>query len=152
MAQGLRGPVPRDPDKIFAHKSIDRAAADALMANTNVDEVKELLGFLHALYQSLSQLHMNGIKPDITPVKFDLPPAPGGGKPVRSRVTCPTPPLSSISPADAVDRPCVTLPGPIRPSVSRSIRMRSRIEAEYPNSRRIRQREFSVFSSRGKCL
>jgi hypothetical protein len=24
---------------------------------------------------------MNGIKPDITPVKFDLPPAPGGGKP-----------------------------------------------------------------------
>jgi hypothetical protein len=67
--------------KIFAHKSIDRAAADALMANTNVDEVKELLGFLHALYQSLSQLHMNGIAPDITPVKFDLPPSPGAGKP-----------------------------------------------------------------------
>jgi HEPN superfamily AbiU2-like protein len=67
--------------KIFAHKSIDRTAADALMANTNVDEVKELLGFLHALHQSLYQLHMNGIKPDITPVKFDLPPAPGGGKP-----------------------------------------------------------------------
>jgi hypothetical protein len=67
--------------KIFAHKSIARAAADALMANTNVDEVRELLGFLHALYQSLSQLHMNGITPNITPVKFDLPPSPGGGKP-----------------------------------------------------------------------
>ncbi|MBR0946460.1 MULTISPECIES: hypothetical protein [Bradyrhizobium] len=67
--------------KIFAHKSIDRAAADALMANTNVREVTELLGFLHALHQSLSQLHMNGIKPDITPVRFNLTPTPGGGKP-----------------------------------------------------------------------
>jgi hypothetical protein len=66
--------------KIFAHKSIDRAAADTLMANTNVDEVRELFGFLHALYQSLSQLHINGITPNITPVKFDLPPSPGGGK------------------------------------------------------------------------
>jgi hypothetical protein len=67
--------------KIFAHKSIDRAGADALMAKTNVDEVKELLGFLHALYQSLSQLHLNGIAPGVTPVKFGLPPSPGGGKP-----------------------------------------------------------------------
>ncbi|VIO69480.1 hypothetical protein [Bradyrhizobium ivorense] len=50
------------------------------MANTNVDEVRELLGFLHALYQSLSQLHINGITPNITPVKFDFPPSPGGGK------------------------------------------------------------------------
>ncbi|MDA9538776.1 hypothetical protein ACM41_21925 [Bradyrhizobium sp. CCBAU 21362] len=49
--------------KIFAHKSIDRAAADTLMANTNVGAVRELLGFLHALYQSLSQLHINGITP-----------------------------------------------------------------------------------------
>jgi hypothetical protein len=73
--------------KIFAHKSIDRATADALMAKTNVDEVKELLGFLHALYQSLSQLHMNGIAPDIAPVKFDVPPSPGGGKP-GERIFC----------------------------------------------------------------
>ncbi|WFU40361.1 hypothetical protein QA640_40350 [Bradyrhizobium sp. CB82] len=67
--------------KIFAHKSIDRAGADALMVNTRVDEVRELLGFLDALYQSLSQLHMNGIKPNVTPVKFELPPTPGSGKP-----------------------------------------------------------------------
>jgi hypothetical protein len=79
--------------KIFAHKSIDRAAADALIAKTNVDEVRELLGFLHALHQLLSQLHMNGIMPNIAPVKFDLPPSPSGGRP-GERILTSTIPLS----------------------------------------------------------
>jgi hypothetical protein len=66
--------------KVFAHKSVSRVDADALMAKTNIDEMKEMLGFLHALYMSLFQLHLNGIRPDITPVMFDLPPAPGESK------------------------------------------------------------------------
>jgi hypothetical protein len=66
--------------KIFAHKNISRADADKLMAKTNIDEVKELLGFLHSLYMSLWQLHINGIAPDITPATFDLPPVPGASK------------------------------------------------------------------------
>jgi len=66
--------------KIFAHKSLSRADADKLMANTNIDEVKELLGFLHSLYTSLWQLHSNGVAPNITPATFDLPPVPGRAK------------------------------------------------------------------------
>jgi hypothetical protein len=66
--------------KIFANKGVSRADADKLMAKTNIDEVKELLGFLHSLYMSLWQLHINGIAPDITPATFDLPPVPGGSK------------------------------------------------------------------------
>jgi len=66
--------------KIFAHKSLTRADADKLMAKTKIDEVKELLGFLHSLYMSLWRLHINGIAPDITPATFDLPPVPGGSK------------------------------------------------------------------------
>jgi AbiU2 len=63
--------------KIFAHKGVSRAGADALMAATNINEVKELLGFLQSLYGSLDQLHLNGIAPDITPATFALPPALG---------------------------------------------------------------------------
>jgi len=63
--------------KIFAHKGLSHADADALMANTKIDEVKELLGFLHSLYISLWQLHINGREPDLTPAKFLMPPASG---------------------------------------------------------------------------
>ena len=63
--------------KIFAHKGLSRADADALMANTKIDEVKELLGFLHSLYISLWQLHINGREPDLAPVRFVMPPASG---------------------------------------------------------------------------
>jgi hypothetical protein len=66
--------------KIFAHKGLSRVDADKLMAKTNINEVKELLGFLHSLYMSLWQLHINGIAPDLTPATFDLPPVPGGSK------------------------------------------------------------------------
>jgi hypothetical protein len=60
--------------KIFAHKGVSSAGADALMAKTNIDEVKEMLGFLHSLYMSLFQLHSNGLKPDLTPTTFSMPP------------------------------------------------------------------------------
>jgi AbiU2 len=66
--------------KIFAHKSLSRTDADKLMANTNIDEIKELLGFLHSLYTSLCQLHINGVAPVIAPATFGLPPLPGGSK------------------------------------------------------------------------
>jgi hypothetical protein len=61
--------------KIFAHKGASRANAGALMAAANINEVKELLGFLQSLYGSLDQLHLNGVAPDITPATFTLPPA-----------------------------------------------------------------------------
>jgi len=60
--------------KIFAHKSVSSTNADAMMAKTNIDEMKEILGFLNALYRSLSQLHANGLVPDLTPTVFDMPP------------------------------------------------------------------------------
>jgi hypothetical protein len=50
--------------KIFAHKSLSRANADQLMAKTNIDEVKELLGFLHSLYMSLWKLHIQRHSPE----------------------------------------------------------------------------------------
>jgi HEPN superfamily AbiU2-like protein len=65
---------------IFAHKGLSRADADKRMAKTNIEEVKALLGFLHSLYMSLWQLHINGIAPNLTPATFDLPPKPGGSK------------------------------------------------------------------------
>ena len=65
---------------IFAHKGLSRADADQLMSKANIDEVKELLGFLHSLYTSLWQLQINGTAPDMTPARFDLPPVPGGEK------------------------------------------------------------------------
>lgn len=60
--------------KIFAHKGVSSAGADALLARTNIDEMKEMLGFLHALYKSLYQLHANGLVPDLSPVVFAMPP------------------------------------------------------------------------------
>ena len=66
--------------KVFAHKSLSRADADELMENTNIDELKGLLGFLHSLHMSLWQLHINGVAPYIMPATFNLPPVPGGSK------------------------------------------------------------------------
>ncbi|MGY4499390.1 hypothetical protein ACVWYH_003321 [Bradyrhizobium sp. GM24.11] len=66
--------------KVFAHKGASRADADALMAATNIDEVKELLGFLQSLYSSLWQLYINGRQPDLTPTTFAMPPTPDLGQ------------------------------------------------------------------------
>ena len=48
--------------KVFAHRGATSLQAEALMAQTNVNEMTELLGFLHALHQSLQQLHANGLR------------------------------------------------------------------------------------------
>ncbi len=61
---------------VFAHRGIPRSQIDALMSQTNVDEMKEMLGFLHALFVSLDELYRNGRKPELAPRPFVLPPAP----------------------------------------------------------------------------
>lgn len=69
---------------VFAHRGIPRSQVDALMNLTTVDEMKEMLGFLHAVARSLDELYLNGRKPDLTPRKFVLPPTPdthGNAKP-----------------------------------------------------------------------
>jgi hypothetical protein len=63
--------------KIFAHRSLSRVDAHDLMARTDINEMKTMLGFLHALYTSLEQLYTNGIAPNLTPATFILEPLPG---------------------------------------------------------------------------
>jgi hypothetical protein len=60
---------------VFAHHGLDRAGTDALMAKTNVEEMKSLFGFLHVLYDTLWEAYFNGRKPDLTITEFVLPPA-----------------------------------------------------------------------------
>jgi hypothetical protein len=64
-------------DKIFAHRELSHGkAADALLAKTNIDEMKALFGFLHALHDSLWELLFNGRRPVLRVADFVLPPAP----------------------------------------------------------------------------
>jgi hypothetical protein len=60
---------------VFAHKGLDRAGSNALMAKTNVEEMKSLFGFLHVLYETLWGAYFNGRKPDVTIREFALTPA-----------------------------------------------------------------------------
>ena len=69
---------------VFAHRGIPRSQIDAIMGKTSVDEMKEILGFLHALFLSLDELHKNGRPPDLTPRKFVLPPSPASGGPATA--------------------------------------------------------------------
>lgn len=59
---------------VMAHRGVPRSQVDALFAETKIDEMKEMLGFLHALYEGLWGLHVNGRKPDLTPTVFRLLP------------------------------------------------------------------------------
>jgi hypothetical protein len=61
---------------VFAHKGLDQAGTDALMAKTNVEEMKSLFGFLHVLCETLWEAYFNGRKLDLTIREFVLPPAP----------------------------------------------------------------------------
>ncbi len=55
-------------DKVFAHNEIfDLVEANQLLANTRVDEMKALFGFLHALHEAMWQLFHNGRKPVLSP-------------------------------------------------------------------------------------
>jgi hypothetical protein len=58
---------------VFAHKKT-LATVEQVLARTNVDEVKDLFGFLSGLYHALDQLFVNGRRPIVQVRKFNLPP------------------------------------------------------------------------------
>jgi hypothetical protein len=62
----------------FAHKKLSHLTeVNALLAKTNVEELKRMFGFLRALHQALHQLFLNGLNPTPLPdCKFVLPPEP----------------------------------------------------------------------------
>jgi AbiU2 len=59
---------------VFAHKRRDDTV-EKILAKTNIEELKDLLGFLSGLYSALDQLYLNGRKPEIEVRKFVLPPS-----------------------------------------------------------------------------
>jgi hypothetical protein len=60
----------------LAHKKGAREELDALLAKTNIEEVKRMLAFLHGLHEALIELYLNGRNPLPLPdVKFEPPPA-----------------------------------------------------------------------------
>jgi hypothetical protein len=62
-------------NKVFAHNAVpDVADVSKLFAKTNVNEMKGIFGFLHALQGALDQLFLNGRRPDVQPYVFRLPP------------------------------------------------------------------------------
>ncbi len=74
---------------VFGHKGLDQAGTDALMAKTNIEEMKSLFGFLHVLHGTLWEAYFNGRKPDLAIPEFVLPPAPlhpGGSMKAGERV------------------------------------------------------------------
>jgi len=63
--------------KVFAHKATDDVAEiDAMFAKTNIEEMKSVFGFLHALHDSLWEQFHNGRRPNVKPYKFTVPPDP----------------------------------------------------------------------------
>jgi hypothetical protein len=75
---------------VFAHKGLDQADTDALMAKTNIEEMKSLFGFLHVLCGTLREAYFNGRKPDLAIPDFVPPPVLPGGisgstSPIRRR-------------------------------------------------------------------
>ena len=59
---------------VFAHRGIPRSQIDTLMSKTTIDEMQQILGFLHSLQVSLDELYRNGRKPNLEPRVFCLPP------------------------------------------------------------------------------
>jgi hypothetical protein len=55
---------------VFAHKGLNQADTHLLMAQTNIDEMKAMFGFLHSLHTTLWELYNNGRRPDLAPVTF----------------------------------------------------------------------------------
>jgi AbiU2 len=61
----------------LAHNKGAPEDLDALLARTNIEDMKRMFGFLHALHEALRELHLNGRSPLPLPdVKFVLPPDP----------------------------------------------------------------------------
>jgi AbiU2 len=63
-------------DKIFAHKELSNTNdANALLAKTNIEEMKGIFAFLYALHDSLWELLFNGRRPVLRIQEFVLPPS-----------------------------------------------------------------------------
>jgi hypothetical protein len=61
----------------FAHHGLpDLAQREELFAKTNIEEMKDLFGFLYALHDALWEAFQNGFAPAVKTYKFILPPAP----------------------------------------------------------------------------
>jgi hypothetical protein len=58
---------------VFAHKR-SHETVQAVLAKTNIDELKNLFGFLAGLYEALDGLHLNGRQPIVNVRQFILPP------------------------------------------------------------------------------
>lgn len=61
----------------LAHNKGARQDLDALLAKTDIEQMKRMFAFLHALHEALRELHLNGRAPLPLPeIKFVLPPDP----------------------------------------------------------------------------
>ena len=61
----------------FAHHGLpDLGQREELFAKTNIEEMKDLFGFLHALHDALWEAFQNGFAPVVNTYKFMLPPTP----------------------------------------------------------------------------
>jgi hypothetical protein len=58
---------------VFAHKKA-QSTVEQVLARTNIEEVKQLFGFLAGLYQALDQLYINGRRPVVQVRTFELLP------------------------------------------------------------------------------
>lgn len=58
---------------VFAYKRREELV-QAVLAKTNIDELKELFGFLAGLYEALDGLYLNGRQPIVNIRQFTLPP------------------------------------------------------------------------------
>jgi hypothetical protein len=61
---------------VFAHKRRNEIV-QAVLEKTNIEEIKNLLGFLAGLYQALDGLYLNGRQPIVNVRQFTLPPKIG---------------------------------------------------------------------------
>jgi hypothetical protein len=62
---------------MFAHNELtDANDTRSLLEKTNIEEMKALFAFLHALHDALWELLFNGRKPQLRIEQFILPPAP----------------------------------------------------------------------------
>jgi hypothetical protein len=74
---GVYAPVYGEIRHHLAHNKGATEDLDALLARTNIEEMKQMFGFLHALHEALLELHLNGRSPLPLPdVTFVLPPNP----------------------------------------------------------------------------
>jgi len=61
----------------FAHHGLpDLGQREELFARTNIEEMKDLFGFLYALHDALWEAFQNGFAPVVNTYKFVLPPTP----------------------------------------------------------------------------